>query len=337
MTEKENFLRVIHGEVPEWVPRFGLGPDPYATKPPAVIHPNTSFMWQGFTPEGGHDIFGVEYQTTKETGGMALPKPGKFILTDIRKWRDVIKVPDISHIDFAAMAKKDIEGTKQDPEKVAVVLGTHVGYFQQLMNFMGFTEGLCALCEEPDECMELFDYMGTFYENYYRKCMDHYKPDILHIFDDTATAQNSFISIDVFRKLIKPFHVRLAKIGIERGIPIMMHNCGRCEDFIDDWFDYGVTSWNPAQVMNDLDGIKKKYGNKICLIGCWDSQGPAGMDDASEELIRKSVRDCIDRFSAGGGFCFWGSVYGPPDDPSVINRRRWMTQEYEAYREKPYK
>jgi hypothetical protein len=117
----------------------------------------------------------------------------------------------------------------------------------------------------------------------------------------------------------------------------MMHNCGRCEDFIDDWMDYGVGSWNPAQVTNDLDAIKKKYGNKMVLIGCWDSQGPAGWPGASEALVRQTVRDTIDRHAAGGGFMFWGSIYGAKDDPEPENRKRWMTEEYEAYRAHPYK
>jgi hypothetical protein len=79
----------------------------------------------------------------------------------------------------------------------------------------------------------------------------------------------------------------------------MMHCCGRCEDFIEDWMSFGVSSWNPAQVMNDLAGIKKKYGNKMALIGCWDSSGPASWSGSSEDLVRQAVRDCIDRYAPG--------------------------------------
>jgi hypothetical protein len=336
MTEKENFLTVIRGGVPEWVPRLAMGPDPYATHPISNVTVGPSFLMEGRTPQGGVDIFGVEYQSTVETGGMSLPKPGKFILSDIRKWRDVIKVPDISHIDFEAMAKKDLKAMGQNPEDVAVMLGTHVGYFQHLMNFMGFTEGLCAMYEEQEEVLALFDYLADFYDGITRKALDYYNPDILCLTDDTATAANPFISPELFRKLVKPYHARLAKLGTDRGLPIMMHNCGRCEDLIDDWIEYGVSSWNPAQIMNDLDGIKKKYGNSMVFIGCWDSSGPAGWPDAPEDLVRQAVRDCIDRFAPGGGFMFWGSTYGPVGDERAANKRRWMTEEYEAYRTHPY-
>ena len=104
LTEKENLLMTLRGEVPEWVPR-NMYPSP--GHPPASAGCGPSFLNARRTPQGGFDIWGVEFVTTKDTGGMAIPKPGKFILDDITKWRDVIKAPDISDIDWETMAKKD--------------------------------------------------------------------------------------------------------------------------------------------------------------------------------------------------------------------------------------
>jgi hypothetical protein len=54
-------------------------------------------------------------------------------------------------------------------------------------------------------------------------------------------------------------------------------------------------------------------------------------------VVRQAVRDTIDRYGKGGGFMFWGSTYGPVGDQELENRRRWMTTEYEAYRDHPYR
>jgi hypothetical protein len=43
------------------------------------------------------------------------------------------------------------------------------------------------------------------------------------------------------------------------------HDCGKSEQFIDDWLEIGVSAWNPVQVTNDCVGIKKKYGNRLRL------------------------------------------------------------------------
>ena len=332
ITEKENYLMVMRGEVPEWVPRNGY-PSPGHVTPVAGAGP--SFLNERRTRTGGFDIWGVEYVTTAETGGMAIPKPGQFLLDDITKWRDVIKAPDISHIDWETMAKKDMANI--DRTQSAVSYRSHVGYFQQLCNFMGFNEGLMAMIEEPEEVLELFEYMNAFYMEIARKTWEYYRPDVWSITDDTATAMNPFISLETYRTLVKPFHAREASIGQEHGLPINMHNCGRCEDFIDDWREFGVTAWNPAQTMNDLKGIKAKYGNSLVLIGCWDSSGPAGWPGATEETVKQAVRDCIDAYAPGGGFIFWASTYGAPDDQDFLNRARWISEEYDAYGRTFYK
>lgn len=332
LTEKENLLMALRGEVPEWVPR-NMYPSP--GHPPASSGCGPSFLNARRTPQGGFDIWGVEFVTTADTGGMAIPKPGKFILDDITKWRDVIKAPDISDIDWETMAKKDL--ARIDRSQTAVSAMVHVGYFQSLCNFMGFNEGLMAMIEEPEEVYELFEYMSSFWVQICSKIRDYYKPDIWGVTDDTATATNPFISPETYRKLVKPFHAREAAFGVEMGIPIDMHNCGRCEDFIDDWLDFGVTCWNPAQTMNDLAGIKKKYGNRLVLEGCWDSSGPAGWPGATEEVVKQAVRDTIDAYAPGGGFVFWASTYGAPDDEDFLNRKRWITEEYDAYGRTFYK
>ncbi|MDR0904714.1 MAG: veratrol--corrinoid protein metyltransferase [Oscillospiraceae bacterium] len=329
LTEKENFMMFMRGEHPEWIPRYAIAPDPYATHPQSVIAAGPGFMRARRTPEGGFDIWGVPMTVTPDTGGAALPTPGVFILDDITKWRDVIKAPSLDGIDWEQLAKKD---TAHINREVSAMQGNvHMGYFQSLMAFMGFTEGLCAIYEEPEEVAALFEYMSDFYLAVTEKLIEFYKPDIFDITDDTATALNPFISPQVYRDLIKPFYLKQVKPALDAGLPVTMHNCGRCEDSIEDWFDLGVTVWNPAQRMNDLDGIKKKYGRKLGLIGCWDSEGPVGWPGATEEFIRSEVRATIDRFAPDGGFAFWGSTYGPADDAFTQNRKRWITEEYESY------
>lgn len=326
LTEKQNYLKAMRGEVPEWVPR-NLVPSP--GHPPASAWMAPGFLNERRTPQGGFDIWGVEYVVTEETGYMALPKPGVFILDEIEHWRDVIKAPDISGINWEDMAKNDLKNV--DREQTAVGMAIHVGYFQQLCNFMGFTNGLCALYEDPDEVLAMFEYMNKFYMEVSRKALEYYKPDYWCITDDTATATNPFISKEMYRKLVKPYHAREASVAVNAGLPVDMHNCGRCEDFIDDWLDLGVRCWNPAQVVNDLKGIKKKYGNRLVLEGCWDSQGPAGWPGASEELVRSEVRRTIDTFAPGGGYIFWASTYGAPDDEEFKRRSGWITDEYDKY------
>jgi hypothetical protein len=74
------------------VPRYNKGPNPLGIKEAAVASAEVAPLMGTLKPDGGRiDIWGVDYTATESTDGMALPTPGKFILQDITKWRDVIK------------------------------------------------------------------------------------------------------------------------------------------------------------------------------------------------------------------------------------------------------
>ncbi len=161
------------------------------------------------------------------------------------------------------MAKKDLENLKINREETALSFGMHVGYFQNLMGFMGFSEGLCAMYEEPDEVKALMEYLCDFFVRFGEKCIDYYKPDIVNITDDTATWKNPFFSPEMYQELFKPYHARQAKLGTDRGLPIEMHNCGRCEDFIDDWRDFGSSPGSRADVERSA-GDQKEIRQLSC-------------------------------------------------------------------------
>lgn len=340
MTERENFLKLYKGECPEWVPTYSFGrlpgmmPD--ETKVMASSYVGPGFLNEKRTMQGGFDIWGVEFVTTEETGWASLPKPGKFILDDITKWRDVVKAPDISNIDWEAMAKKDLEMANFDQNETATIFAMNIGYFEELMALMGFTEGLCAMYEEPEEVKALFEYMSDFYYEVADKCIDYYHADILNITDDTATKYNPFISVEMYRDLVKPAHAKQALAATKRGIPVEMHDCGRCEEFIDDWMEFGVVAWNPAQTTNDLKGIKKKYGNKLAICGGWDYEGRVCDPDCTEEEFKETVRAAIDTYAPGGGFCWCGGALGPVDDPITKQKNKWMAEEVSDYGRKFY-
>ena len=331
MTEKENLFRMLRGDMPEWLPIDSLAyksPD----FEPAIAHVRCA-VYAGKEP--GKDMFGVEYTGTDSTGGFSLPTPNKFILKDINDWKDIIKVPNIDDFDFKEMARKDLE--KIDRDKYAVELGSHIGYFQFLMEFMGFSEGLFTMACYPDEVYDLFCYMADFFDEAAKRTIDAYRPDIFGITDDVASAQSTFMSYDMWKQLIKPFQVRLCEHANKLGIPINMHCCGKCESLIDDWREFGIKIWNPPQNMNDLQAIKKKYGRSLILNGCSSPADAYNFSWSTEEEIRQCIREKVDLYAPEGGYIFRGYVLGATDDPTTEWRNKWVVDEYLKYGRDWYK
>lgn len=80
--------------------------------------------------------------------------------------------------------------------------------------------------------------------------------------------------------------------------------CGKCEPFVEDLLKMGIDSWQTAQGLNDLKGLKAKYGNRLIFCGTWSTNGPAGVPGASEDIVRQEVRKCMDDLAEGGGMFF---------------------------------
>ena len=326
ITAKENYLMLMRGEQPEYVPA-------------TYLERNSEFVAEDqiaptFCPNGPvKTVYGVTYVGSADLMNGALPI-GPPILTDITKWRDVIHNPDNSHRDWEGYYKKQTDKF----DRVNKVVKCHGGdYFLTLASFMGFADALLAMYEEPEEVYALFDYVSQHYLEVMEKQLDYVKPDVYTIMDDDAAALAPFFSLDTYRELVRPFHEKHAKMALERGVYLDRHDCGHCELFIDDWVQMGVTSWNPAQISNDLVGIKKKYGNRLAICGGWENNGFLGSTAVDLETLREKLMEYVDTLAPGGGFVYAPNTSGKADDPLVIERRQVISDVYFNYARDYYK
>lgn len=285
-------------------------------------------------PQGGIDPWGVRHVTNKETNYAAIPEPNHFILGDITKWRDVIKMPEYGDFDWEAAAKKDRETYLKEPEQTLFVISGMGDLFQQFISFMGFVEGLCAIFEEPETVEELFDFMleNTLYIT--KNVLHYYKPDGYYLLDDTASKLQPFISPQVFEKLLVPRYKKILDPVVNEGVPIFYHNCGRCEDLLPFMVELGVKVWDPAQPVNDLKAIKDRYGNQLVINGGYEYDLPICWADVDEEEVRRTVRDAFEMLAPGGGYVFSGGVKSLDlNDPDVQRANGWIRDEAEKLSE----
>ncbi len=331
-TPKENYLGLGYGIQPDYVPIYTMfGEGPHGETATKSCGPRV-FPMDYFGKPEGNDMWGVPYVANAETGFASIPKPGAFILDDITKWSEVVKAPAMPEgIDWELMAQRDYEKANIDRTQSAVMMNAGLMPFEQVMAFMGFNEGLCAFFEEPDYVKELIHYMVDFVLPVIENGIEYYKPDILYILDDTATQSNPFLSVEMYRDILKPAYAKMTKLAMERGIPVQFHNCGRCEDFIDDMIDFGVRFWDPAQTSNDLLGIQEKYKGKIAVCGGWDYNPGRPWRDVPEEEVRQSVRDSLDRFAPGGQYAFCGGALTEFGDEAGRIVNGWVQDEAYNY------
>jgi len=332
LSTKDNLLLLLNHEIPEYIPDYDIfwgimGSPPFLMK---EANPDMS----------GVDWFGVEWVVEDNPTKAAIPKPWDFILKDITKWRDVIKVPDFSDFDWEAAAKAAREMTPPHLPFAGGV-GPSVGYFESLVSFMGFDEGLIACMEEPEEVKALMEYLSDWAVDLNKKYIYYYKPDYAWFGDDIAHERAPFLPLEKFQYLFAPYWRRFCELYVEAGIPIVHHNCGFFEPYLDELVDMGVDAWEPVQIANDTYRIKEKFGNKLAVIEGFDTRAVryGGNDDPSEEEVRAEFHEHCARMATDGGYAIFA---GDPNMNTAATEKEkqravWVNDEFEKMRYDFYK
>lgn len=287
ITPKENTLRAIYGEKPEYVPmtfeamKIVGFPIMMATEQPLF--------------QSGYDPFGVYWHVNK-SGPM--PDVTSVMFEDIADWKKYVKFPDLDAIDFKGIAEKEMEGVDRDAQLLAYYHAC--GIWERMEAFMGCENALMALLEDPDSCMELFDAITDYRIKIANRVIDAYGLDVYYDYNDVATARSLFMSPETYRKLIKPFQARLASAVNARGAIYAQHCCGKTDVLLDDYVEIGAKIWSSAQIMNDLPALQKKYKGKLAFEGGWDTMGLPGSPNATDDDIRAEVRRTVQEYGQEG-------------------------------------
>lgn len=311
MTPKENILAALNHQSYDWTPNymtdvmnrgFGFGQGPWFEKGPA---------------SGGLDGFGVRWVTPDSGGGAPTPAPGEFVLDSdsIVDWEDIVTFPDVEGFDWENHVLEDqVRGG--DRNRQALDFGSGNGPFERLAALMGFEEALIALAVEPEATAALLNAIVDYKIKVAEYAWKYFQPDMFTNYDDIATERALFMSPEAYREVIKPAHKRLYDAVRDIGMIPIQHTCGRAEALIEDFIEIGVAGWTSVQPTNDIVSLLEKYGDKICLMGGYDTNGKPGQVDASEEVIRQEVQRDFETYGAHKGYIFFGFLLVNSGNPA---------------------
>ena len=139
LSAKENLLRAIRREGPEWVPD---GMEGVAWVGPPVIER---------TLGAGRDAFGVEWAYEARAEGGTFPAYQGHPITDLSRWREQITVPDLDPSDWDAVAAY---AAKIDRDQYLACAFIEMGLFERSYLLLGMDEALMGYVAEPDSMNE---------------------------------------------------------------------------------------------------------------------------------------------------------------------------------------
>ena len=312
MHAKENLLRSIHHDSPQWVPN--RMESVFSIMAPVVDR----------TEKAGKDAFGVQWALEEGAEGGTYPAAGGNTISDLSRWREQITIPDVDRLDWDSV-KGQADGI--DREKSLVSGFVELGLFERSYLLLGMDEALVAFLTHPEEMMELVAAIADFKIELIEKFDDVVDMDILWYGDDWGTQNDLFLPPDVWRRIIKPHTRRIYECLKKRDIVINQHSCGKIEKVFADIVEMGANIWNPCQPCNDLADLKKAYSGQIAFCGAIDSQFVLDKPGVTTTEVRAEVRRRIDELAYGGGYIA-GPSHGVPYDQELIDA---MNDEINVY------
>ena len=323
LTPKENYLRTLRGEIPEFVPAMYY---------PHMKPIRDELLTPNNLPDGKPFItsLGIKFVASEELNFGAMPESGTIVVDDITKWRDQLKIRDVTGRDWEGYYKKAEEEIDRKNMCLAVDGGD---YFLILVGLMGFENAMLAISEEPEEVIAMLTEISKFLLMVTKQQMHHLKPDIYILMDDDSAYHAPFFSVQTYREIFKPFHKLHCDLALESGSMVLRHDCGKSEQFLDDWLEMGISSWHPFQVTNDCKGIKQKYGHRLTLEGGWDNQGIFSGVDYLDSVLIEALEEYAETFLPSGRFVF-SATAGPLG--MEANQKRDLVKKFYEEKVKDY-
>ena len=282
ITAKENFRRALKGEQ-LWMPMTG----DKINFTPEIVPDNTAraLVTQGKPyegPKGGEDMFGVYWEFVPSANG-SMVRPGNPMLTDVSKWREVIKFPDVDSWDWEKSAREDREYLENNRKTVLFCILT--GFFERLISFMDFGPAAYALMNRKtkEDVKELMDKIADLWIDVVDHVHKYYGDlvDGITIHDDWGAQDGPFFNARIVNEMLVPYMRKVTDHIHSYGYITNLHSCGKVEKLLPCMIDAGWDAWD-GMAINDYHMLFEEYAGKI-LMNVPASECPANADAETQK------------------------------------------------------
>ncbi len=264
-------------------------------------------------PRVGHQM--LDENTYRDEWGTLLAKAegGPFIYVEGPFQR---KEPTLAELDAHAWPDPRnparIEGLKETAIKLrqetdyATVLNLPFSALTQVQGMRGFAEFLEDLAVRPVLAEAILEHNMMVNIGILEFLLDEVGDyvDVVTFGDDIGSTNSLMMSLEMYRRQLKPFHRRLVEaIKRKTDAKIVMHNDGAIYPMIPDIIDIGFDCINPVQVSArgmETDRLKAEFGADLSFWGAIDTN--FALPRGTPEDVRSEVGKRIKDLAPGGGF-----------------------------------
>ncbi len=209
---------------------------------------------------------------------------------------EAYKFPDTSEFDYSRF-----EQVRSFLPDGMGVIGQYGDIFTMTWEMMGFESFSLALFMQPELVKRLNDRIGDLVLSMFEYFAQSDAVDVLWYSDDIAYTNGLLVSPDMLHEYFFPWLKKIGDLAKKYNKPLIYHTDGILYDVMEDIIACGVDALHPIEpkAMN-IGEVKKKYGDKLCLIGHVDVDLLAR---GTPEQVSGKVLENIKIAGYNGGYC----------------------------------
>jgi uroporphyrinogen decarboxylase len=253
----------------------------------------TGVLWIDRDKRIFRDKWGIVRQFSAES--VAYPISGP-----ISEKKDLLKYTAPNPENDSLLLEKLGQVVKRYKGKKAIIWIIH-DCFNMPSALRGETQFLMDIVTDPKFAKELIDICVEYEVEAVKNAIKE-GAEVIVLGDDYAHRSGPFMSPDVFCDLFLPGIDRIVKTVKEQDAYCVKHCCGNIWKLIDMFLSTCIDGLHPLEPKAGMDigEVKKRYGEKLCLIGNVDCSEVLSHYDV-QSVIDETKR-CIDLGGVDGGY-----------------------------------
>jgi len=129
--------------------------------------------------------------------------------------------------------------------------------------------------------------------------------DVLWMGEDLGTQIGPLISLNLYRRHLRPVHQKFVDLAKRYDVPVAIHTCGSSSWVYDDLVEMGISIVDTLQPeARDMEPayLKSRYGDRLAFHGCISTAGPVATGSVHDTV--DDIKEILEVMMPGGGYAF---------------------------------
>ena len=172
---------------------------------------------------------------------------------------------------------------------------------------MGMEDVLCHLLTENEAAMRFIHRRADFQFGMMERLLDKLKGyvDFMWLGEDLGTQNTPMISLDLYRRALRPIHQRFVDLAKSYNIPTIVHTCGSSSWVYEDFIEMGVRgvdTLQPEAANMSPAYLTSHFGGRLNFRGCISTAGPLAYGTAAQ--VEENCRETLETMMPYRGYHF---------------------------------